>query len=51
VRMMRHTFRGSSWRTWVGLESERAAFGRYKSIRRREREYFAAVPRLQTVTA
>ena len=41
VRMMRHTFRGSSWRTWLGLESERQAFARYKAIRRREREYFS----------
>ena len=39
-RMMRHTFRGSSWRTWIGLESERAAFKRYKEIRRNEREFF-----------
>ena len=38
--MMRHTFRGSSWRTWLGLEPERDAFRRYKEIRRRERQYF-----------
>jgi radical SAM superfamily enzyme YgiQ (UPF0313 family) len=41
LRMLRHTFRGSTWRTWLGLESERAAFQRYKSIRRRERDYFS----------
>ena len=41
-RMMRHTFRGSSWKTWMGLESEHDAFLRYKAIRRREREYFPA---------
>lgn len=40
-KMMRHTFRGASWKTWVGLESERDVFRRYKAIRRREREYFA----------
>jgi radical SAM superfamily enzyme YgiQ (UPF0313 family) len=40
-RMMRHTFRGSSWKTWVGLETERVAFQRYKAIRRAEREYFS----------
>ena len=40
-RMMRHTFRGSSWKTWIGLESERVAFERYKAIRRSEREYFS----------
>ena len=41
VRMMRHTFRGSRLKTWLGLESEREAFRRYKAIRRREREYLA----------
>lgn len=40
-RMMGHTFRGSSWKTWLGLESERVAFERYKAIRRTEREYFS----------
>ncbi len=39
-RMLAHTFRGSTWRTWLGLESEREAFRRYKAIRRREREFF-----------
>jgi radical SAM superfamily enzyme YgiQ (UPF0313 family) len=39
-RMLQHTFRGSTWRTWCGLESERAAFRRYKAIRRAEREFF-----------
>ena len=39
-RMLAHTFRGSTWRTWLGLESERVAFRRYKAIRRREREFF-----------
>jgi radical SAM superfamily enzyme YgiQ (UPF0313 family) len=38
-QMFRHTFRGATWRTWLGLESERDAFRRYKAIRRREREY------------
>jgi anaerobic magnesium-protoporphyrin IX monomethyl ester cyclase len=37
--MCRHTFRGSSWKTWIGLESEREAFKRYRAIRRAEREY------------
>jgi radical SAM superfamily enzyme YgiQ (UPF0313 family) len=39
-RMLRHTFRGSTWRTWLGLEPEREAFKRYKTIRSRERDYF-----------
>ena len=38
-QMMAHTFRGSTLRTWLGLEDERQAFVRYKEIRRREREY------------
>ena len=39
-RMLAHTFRGSSWRTWLRVESEREAFRRYKAIRRTEREFF-----------
>jgi anaerobic magnesium-protoporphyrin IX monomethyl ester cyclase len=39
VAMCRHTFRGSTLRTWLGLEDERAAFARYRAIRRAEREY------------
>jgi len=39
LRMLRHTFRGTSWRTWLGLESERYAFRRYKALRRKERNY------------
>jgi radical SAM superfamily enzyme YgiQ (UPF0313 family) len=42
ARMMAHTFRGTTLRTWLGLEDERAAFRRYKAIRRREREFFPA---------
>ena len=39
ARMLRHTFRGSRVKTWLRLEDERAAFERYRAIRRREREY------------
>jgi radical SAM superfamily enzyme YgiQ (UPF0313 family) len=39
-RMFGHTFRGSTWRSWLGLESARAVFHRYKAIRREERRYF-----------
>jgi radical SAM superfamily enzyme YgiQ (UPF0313 family) len=42
LRMLRYTFRGSTWRTWIGAEGERDAFRRYKAIRRREREFFPA---------
>jgi len=38
-RMFAHTFRGSSWRSALGLESEREVFKRYKAIRAAEREY------------
>jgi anaerobic magnesium-protoporphyrin IX monomethyl ester cyclase len=40
-QMFGHTFRGCTWRTVAGLEDERAAFARYREIRRREREYLA----------
>jgi anaerobic magnesium-protoporphyrin IX monomethyl ester cyclase len=39
VRMLRHTFRGSTWRSMLGLETSRATFERYRAIRAREREY------------
>jgi anaerobic magnesium-protoporphyrin IX monomethyl ester cyclase len=38
-RMLAHTFRGSSWRSMLGLVSARAVFERYKEIRARERNY------------
>jgi anaerobic magnesium-protoporphyrin IX monomethyl ester cyclase len=38
-KMCRHTFRGSTWRSAIGLESEREVFRRYKQIRAAEREY------------
>jgi radical SAM superfamily enzyme YgiQ (UPF0313 family) len=44
--MLRHTFRGSTLKTWLGLESERAAFDRYRAIRRRERNYLPGIPDL-----
>ena len=37
--MLRHTFRGSSLRSILGLESDRDVFQRYQAIRRQEREY------------
>src|SRR6266851_9481016 len=39
IRMMAHTFRGSSFRSLVGLEDERKAFARYRGIRKAERAY------------
>lgn len=38
-QMMAHTFRGSSFRSVLGLESSRKTFERYKEIRKQEREY------------
>jgi hypothetical protein len=41
--MCAHTFRGSSWRSILGLESERDVFRRYKRMRASEREYVPAL--------
>ena len=43
ARMLAHTFRGSTVRTWLGLEDDRRAFERYRAIRRRERDYLPSV--------
>src|SRR5262249_15593220 len=37
--MLGHTFRGCTWKTFLGLEDERKAFQRYRSLRAEEREY------------
>ncbi len=42
LALLAHTFRGSTWRTWLGLEDARDAFRRYKALRAREREYLEA---------
>jgi anaerobic magnesium-protoporphyrin IX monomethyl ester cyclase len=42
--MLRHTFRGSTVRTFLGLESEREAFRRYRDLRRAERDYLPDSP-------
>jgi anaerobic magnesium-protoporphyrin IX monomethyl ester cyclase len=38
-RMLSHTYRGTTLKTLLGFEDERAAFERYRSIRRAERDY------------
>jgi anaerobic magnesium-protoporphyrin IX monomethyl ester cyclase len=43
-KMLAHTFRGSTWRSALGLEGQRRVFARYKAIRRREREYLPMLP-------
>jgi hypothetical protein len=35
--MLAHTFAGSSWRSLVGLESDRAVFERFRQRRQHER--------------
>jgi hypothetical protein len=42
AEMLAHTFTGTSVRSILGLENERAVFERYRQERRRAREY---VPR------
>ncbi|HEY6274061.1 MAG TPA: radical SAM protein [Terriglobales bacterium] len=39
LKMLKHTFRGCSVRTLLGLEDERMAFSRYRAIRAEERKY------------
>jgi radical SAM superfamily enzyme YgiQ (UPF0313 family) len=39
ITMVKHTFRGCTWRTLFALEDEREAFRRYCAIRAQEREY------------
>jgi hypothetical protein len=50
-RMFGHTFRGSTLRTWLGLEDERKAFARYRAIRRQEREYLPSIDLNEEPTA
>jgi anaerobic magnesium-protoporphyrin IX monomethyl ester cyclase len=38
-QMLAHTFRGTTWRSLVGLETPRDVFWRYRGIRERERCY------------
>ena len=38
-RMIGFTFRGSTWRTFLGLEEESKAFARYRALRATERDY------------
>jgi len=39
LKMLRHTFRGSTLRSLLGLEDERKAFERYRAMRKAERAY------------
>jgi anaerobic magnesium-protoporphyrin IX monomethyl ester cyclase len=42
LRMLAHTFRGSSLRSAFGLEDEQTVFRRYRAIRAAERDYMPA---------
>ena len=48
-QMLAHTFRGTTWRSALGLESARDVFNRYKQLRAREREYVADMPDDDTI--
>jgi hypothetical protein len=56
--MMAHTFRGTTWRSLLGLETARDTFRRYRQIRARERQYLdwpdplaAAPPSIESAMA
>jgi radical SAM superfamily enzyme YgiQ (UPF0313 family) len=42
-RLAAHTFRGSTWRTWLRLEDEAEAFRRYCALREQEREFLPGI--------
>jgi anaerobic magnesium-protoporphyrin IX monomethyl ester cyclase len=42
AKMLRHTFAGSSLKSVLGLESDRAVFARFRTIRRQQRARYAA---------
>ncbi len=43
AEMLAHTFRGSTPRSALGLESERQVFARYRAIRQAERDYLPSI--------
>lgn len=43
-KMLAHTFRGMTWRSLLGLETEQQIFERYRALRRAEREYLRDSP-------
>ena len=49
-RMLAHTFRGTTWRSAVGLESDRQVFQRYRARRAAEREYVPAAASESAIT-
>ncbi len=50
--MLAHTFRGTTWKSVLGLESSRAVFRRYRAIRAQERQYLDwPIPNQQPVAS
>ena len=49
--MFAHTFRGSTWRSFLRLEPPEQAFKRYRAIRARERDYLDVPDPLQAPIA
>jgi radical SAM superfamily enzyme YgiQ (UPF0313 family) len=47
-RMFVHTFRGSTIKSFLGLEDEHTTFERYRAIRKAERAYIQETPHLGT---
>ena len=39
AKMLGHTYRGSTWKSFLGMEGERQVFERYRTLRRAERVY------------
>ena len=50
LQMLAHTFGGSSWRSALGFESERAVFERYRQQRRRDRSRLMNEPEREFVS-
>ena len=39
AKMLGHTYRGSTWRSLLGMEGEHQVFDRYRTLRQAERVY------------
>jgi hypothetical protein len=50
LQMLAHTFAGSSWRSMLGLEGDRAVFERYRARRREERRRVVNLPENRSVS-
>ena len=50
-RMLAHTFRGTTWRSVLGLESSRDVFQRYRALRAAERNYLDWPDPMASLTA